>query len=146
MNGIYYKRGLLFFSGTKLNYVYFIKKGKIYKYSKIPYRSHNAQPFKKGVLLNNTHLEMWYLIKIYKEMLLKNFRLLIEIKEFKKVPTYLMIRQDKHLVEAYLLQMIIWFWLYHYINWMQKTFKTIYIIIHGHKKYNSVIGNMAFLI
>ena len=36
--------------------------------------------------------------------------------------------------------------IYHYINWMQKTFKTIYIIIHEYKKYNSGIRNMAFLI
>lgn len=38
-----------------MNRIYCIEKGKIFSFAKIPFKTHNAQPYKEGVLFNDTH-------------------------------------------------------------------------------------------
>ena len=44
----------IFFSGVGLSYLLFIEESRLYKYATINYGSHNARPFKDGVIFNDT--------------------------------------------------------------------------------------------
>jgi len=54
INNVYVDQERLFIAGTRLDSLYVIQSGTIQKYAKLPYGSHNAQPFENGILCNDT--------------------------------------------------------------------------------------------
>jgi hypothetical protein len=54
INNVTVQDGSLFVSGTGLGNLWRIREGLLERYARIPYGSHNAQPFRGGVLLNHT--------------------------------------------------------------------------------------------
>ena len=54
INNVSYLYGRLFISGTELPYLYFIKNNQLFCYTTLPLGTHNAHPFKKGVIYNDT--------------------------------------------------------------------------------------------
>ena len=57
INNVCVSNGEIFISGTGLGHLLQIKGRKVLSYSKIPFGTHNAQPFKNGVLFNCTALD-----------------------------------------------------------------------------------------
>jgi hypothetical protein len=56
LNNVFIEKNKLYFAGTKLNRLYYIENKKLKIYSNIPFYTHNAQPYKNGILLNHTSL------------------------------------------------------------------------------------------
>jgi hypothetical protein len=54
INSVYYSEGCLYVSGARLGSLLCLKGSKLLSYARIPYLTHNAQPFREGVLLNDT--------------------------------------------------------------------------------------------
>ncbi len=54
VNSVYSRDGLLFMSGLCLPNLLYIDQEKLYSFATIPTGSHNARPFREGVLLNDT--------------------------------------------------------------------------------------------
>lgn len=54
INSVHHSDGSLYVSGTGIGHLLFIRKNKLFRHAKIPYGTHNARPFKEGILLNNT--------------------------------------------------------------------------------------------
>ncbi len=54
INNVHVKDNTIYLSGTKLGFMLMIKDGKLKIYSKIPFVSHNAQPFQNGIIMNST--------------------------------------------------------------------------------------------
>ncbi len=54
LNNVHYSDGLLYVAGTGLGHLLLIKNKKLFCYAEILYGTHNARPFKDGILLNHT--------------------------------------------------------------------------------------------
>ena len=54
INSVHYSEGRLYVSGSGLGSLLYLKGKKLLPYARIPYLTHNAQPFREGVLLNDT--------------------------------------------------------------------------------------------
>ncbi|HEV3474384.1 MAG TPA: hypothetical protein VG602_03350, partial [Actinomycetota bacterium] len=54
INNVFVRDGTVFVSGTGLGHLWAIGSGGLSKYARIPYLTHNARPFRDGVLLNQT--------------------------------------------------------------------------------------------
>jgi hypothetical protein len=54
INNVHHEDGALYLSGTALGNLWRIVEGRLQRYARVPYGSHNARPFKGGVLLNHT--------------------------------------------------------------------------------------------
>ncbi len=54
LNNVHYQDGRLYFSGSKLNALYCLEQDRVYAYGKTPIGTHNARPYRAGVLLNDT--------------------------------------------------------------------------------------------
>jgi len=54
INNVFCSNKTIYFSGSKLKNLYQINGNRLSLYAKIPFGTHNAFPFKEGVLLNNT--------------------------------------------------------------------------------------------
>jgi hypothetical protein len=54
LNNVFAEGGALYVCGTGLGTVWRIREGKLDRYAHVPYGSHNARPFRGGVLLNHT--------------------------------------------------------------------------------------------
>jgi hypothetical protein len=54
INNVFSKDGAVYISGTRLGNIWRVIEGRAERYARIPYGSHNARPFKNGVLLNHT--------------------------------------------------------------------------------------------
>jgi hypothetical protein len=58
VNSVHFSSGSLFASGTRLGHLLQIRDGFVRSWARIPYGSHNAQPFRGGVLLNQTEAQV----------------------------------------------------------------------------------------
>ena len=58
VNSVRFSSGSLFVSGTRLGHLLQIQDGSVRSWARIPYGSHNAQPFRGGVLLNQTEAQV----------------------------------------------------------------------------------------
>lgn len=54
LNSVYGEGERLYFSGSKTNALLYLDGEGVYAYAKIPIGTHNARPYRKGVLLNDT--------------------------------------------------------------------------------------------
>jgi hypothetical protein len=54
INNVFVEDGALYVSGTGLGHLWRIVDDRLERYARVPYGSHNARPFKGGVLLNHT--------------------------------------------------------------------------------------------
>jgi hypothetical protein len=54
INNVFHEDGALYVSGTGLGYLWRIVNDRLERYARVPYGSHNARPFRGGVLLNHT--------------------------------------------------------------------------------------------
>jgi len=54
INNVFVQGGRIFFSGTVFGHLLYIEDGLIWHYADIPVKTHNAQPFRDGVLYNDT--------------------------------------------------------------------------------------------
>lgn len=54
INNVFVKDGTLYLAGTGLGTMWRVRDGRLSRFSAIPYGSHNARPFRDGVLLNHT--------------------------------------------------------------------------------------------
>jgi hypothetical protein len=54
VNNVFYEDGLLFVSGTRCAHLLAINDSKLSSHARIPYGTHNARPFRRGVLINDT--------------------------------------------------------------------------------------------
>ncbi len=54
LNNVFLKDNKLFFSGTRMNGLYYLEKGRTYRYAKLPFGTHNSTPLEKGVIFNST--------------------------------------------------------------------------------------------
>ena len=54
VNSVHHSDGAPYVTGTGLNHLLFIRNNKLSCHAKIPYGTHNARPFKEGILLNHT--------------------------------------------------------------------------------------------
>lgn len=87
INNVYCENSVIYVSGTRLRGILYIRDLKARSLARIPYGTHNARPFKKGILLNNTRAESIqyidrsgkikasFLIKRYNEKELLNSKL-----------------------------------------------------------------------
>jgi hypothetical protein len=57
INNVYFQDGTLYVSGVGLRHVWSIRGDRLRSYARIPYGSHNARPFRDGVLLNHTETD-----------------------------------------------------------------------------------------
>jgi hypothetical protein len=57
VNNVYCWEGCLFISGLHLGYLYGIRNHRPFRYARVPFGVHNAQPFREGVLLNDTNAD-----------------------------------------------------------------------------------------
>lgn len=55
INNVFFSDGAIYFSGTRIKHLFCISGEELHTYAKVPYRTHNAQPYKDGVLLNDTN-------------------------------------------------------------------------------------------
>lgn len=55
INSVFVEEGTVFVAGTRLEHLLAINGSKLSSYARIPHTSHNARPFREGVLLNSTH-------------------------------------------------------------------------------------------
>ena len=54
INNVFYEEDNLYFSGVNLGTILAIKGNRLRSVAKIPFKTHNARPFKKGILVNDT--------------------------------------------------------------------------------------------
>jgi hypothetical protein len=54
LNNVFWEDGVVFVSGTRCAHLLEINGPKLCSHARIPYGTHNARPFGKGVLMNNT--------------------------------------------------------------------------------------------
>jgi hypothetical protein len=54
INSVFRSGDVVYVAGTKLSYVLGLSGSELFRYARIPRGSHNARPFREGVLLNNT--------------------------------------------------------------------------------------------
>jgi hypothetical protein len=54
LNSVFYDKGVVFVSGTRCAHLLAINDSKLSSHFRIPYRTHNARPFREGVLMNDT--------------------------------------------------------------------------------------------
>jgi hypothetical protein len=54
VNNVFPTGDAVFVSGTRMGSIWAIRDGRLDRYARIPYGSHNARPFRDGVLLNHT--------------------------------------------------------------------------------------------
>lgn len=54
INHVFWQNGTLFVSGTKLNTLLAVNKGVVESYAVLPYTTHNARPYREGVLCHDT--------------------------------------------------------------------------------------------
>lgn len=54
LNNVFAESGALYVCGTGLGTVWRIREGNLDRFASVPYGSHNARPFRDGVLLNHT--------------------------------------------------------------------------------------------
>lgn len=57
LNNVFMRNGVLTVSGRRMGDVWAIRDGRLTRYARIPYGSHNAQPFREGILLNHTRTD-----------------------------------------------------------------------------------------
>jgi hypothetical protein len=54
INNVFYDNGVLFVSGTRCRHLLTINGQKLSSHARLPFRTHNARPFRDGVLMNDT--------------------------------------------------------------------------------------------
>ncbi|MBI3649233.1 MAG: hypothetical protein HY240_10870 [Actinobacteria bacterium] len=54
VNSVFAKDGVLYVAGVGLGTLFAIRDARLERYAKIPYGTHNARPFREGVLMNHT--------------------------------------------------------------------------------------------
>jgi hypothetical protein len=54
INNVFYDNGVVFVSGTRCRHLLAINGQKLSSHSRLPFRTHNARPFRDGVLMNAT--------------------------------------------------------------------------------------------
>ena len=54
INNVYYLENKIFFSSLKLESLLYIADGKLFSYAAIPQGTHNARPYRDGLLINDT--------------------------------------------------------------------------------------------
>jgi hypothetical protein len=54
VNNVFVDGGVVYVSGTGLGNIWVIERDRLSRFARIPYGSHNARPFRGGVLLNHT--------------------------------------------------------------------------------------------
>jgi hypothetical protein len=54
INNVYYDNGVVFVSGTRCRHLLAINGQKLSSHARLPFRTHNARPFRDGVLMNDT--------------------------------------------------------------------------------------------
>lgn len=54
INNVFSERGIVYASGTRLGSLMSIRNGRMKRFARIPFGTHNARPFAGGVLLNDT--------------------------------------------------------------------------------------------
>jgi hypothetical protein len=54
INNVFHSDGTLYISGSGLRGIWAVRDGLLRRYARIPYGSHNARPFRGGVILNHT--------------------------------------------------------------------------------------------
>jgi hypothetical protein len=54
INNVFYDNGVVFVSGTRCRHLLAINGQKLSSHSRLPFRTHNARPFRDGILMNAT--------------------------------------------------------------------------------------------
>jgi len=54
INNVYFEDGSLYISGVGLTNIWTVRDDRLQSFARIPYGSHNARPFRDGVILNHT--------------------------------------------------------------------------------------------
>jgi hypothetical protein len=54
INNVFYDHGVVFVSGTRCRHLLAINGQKLSSHARLPFRTHNARPFRDGVLMNDT--------------------------------------------------------------------------------------------
>lgn len=54
LNNVFYEGGVLFASGTRCRHLLAINGQNLSSHARLPFRTHNARPFREGVLMNDT--------------------------------------------------------------------------------------------
>ena len=54
INNVHYQDGKLFVAGVRLGNLFYIEQDRLSTYARLPYGTHNARPFREGVLANHT--------------------------------------------------------------------------------------------
>lgn len=54
INNVFIDDGKIFFSGTGIDRLYYIKGGKVKSFGKVPYNTHNTRPYYDKILFNDT--------------------------------------------------------------------------------------------
>ncbi len=54
INNVFYENGVVFVSGTRCRHLLAINGQKLSSHARLPFRTHNARPFRNGVLMNDT--------------------------------------------------------------------------------------------
>jgi hypothetical protein len=84
INSVYFYDGVIYFSGTRARHLFSITDGELGVHAKVPFSAHNAQPYKGGVLINDTaharlafldragRLQMAYPLKTFPQEKLEN--------------------------------------------------------------------------
>ena len=57
INNVFWSNGTMFISGIQFGYIFSVREDKVRIFAIIPRKTHNARPFKKGVILNNTNAD-----------------------------------------------------------------------------------------
>ena len=57
INNVYCNNDRIYFCGRRSNHLFYIFDEEIYNYAKVPFKTHNVRPFKRGILLNDTFAE-----------------------------------------------------------------------------------------
>jgi hypothetical protein len=58
INNVFYENGVVFVSGTRCRHLLAINGQKLSSHARIPFRTHNARPFRDGVLMNDTRHDL----------------------------------------------------------------------------------------
>jgi hypothetical protein len=54
LNNVFVADGTVYFAGTGLGFLLALAKGRVTPYARLPFGTHNARPFREGVLFNHT--------------------------------------------------------------------------------------------
>jgi hypothetical protein len=54
INNVWHAQGRMFFASLKLGNLFYIQDGRLFSYAVIPQGTHNARPYRNGVLINDT--------------------------------------------------------------------------------------------